>query len=476
MSTPEVCSCSSLNPSAGVSQGVRHKDSPLNWKIGNGCPSSASAFTANVSSQMLLRAALLLTLFCWASPKLATGAHGLEWLKQNHWLMPSVTKPASTPRTRHCSSSGCSEHIGTPNGAFSVLFPFLQDQVFCDIGCRKGELMQFVQPHAKEVYGLEINREYVLGGQRRGLPVFFGDFMRDPLPSECQVVYFWIDPSFDERFVSRAKAWFANQTRQDNVVLLLPAEPVEPFELRSIEAVQRRHGGVILKIPFHEGPGYRHFGVLCILVIVLRKPDARAATPTEAFHTLLPSDPQAHRALQQFGWLFYPQKRATRVRADADRELTMPYPATLALRDLTKGKVVCDLNQGTEELWRSIMGTAPQHKATLNTTRWAKTVGPGCGAYYVPHDCNAMWPRLIRRIVRHCLKGGCVDAPLVIGRDVLPCQSLTEDQNKQSILGLFELVEDHDVPLYKVVYEEGPDGGHGLFLLAIFGQRTMAVS
>ena len=59
----------------------------------------------------------------------------------------------------------------TPNEVVELIKDIIQDKVVCDVGCSVGNFMQAMKPYAKEVFGIEEDREWASEVHKKGMKV-----------------------------------------------------------------------------------------------------------------------------------------------------------------------------------------------------------------------------------------------------------------------------------------------------------------
>lgn len=80
----------------------------------------------------------------------------------------------------------------SPLSVVEKIKDIIKDKVVCDLGCACGDLMVEMQKYAKEVIGVEIDRERFEQCQRKGLNVIWGDVFKMEIP-KADVYYVWLE-------------------------------------------------------------------------------------------------------------------------------------------------------------------------------------------------------------------------------------------------------------------------------------------
>eukprot|EP00667_Euglena_gracilis_P010708 EG_transcript_10904 len=320
-----------------------------------------------------------------------TAPTAFPWLRAGRWVFPENRHPSLTDRVRYCRAGTCTRQIGTPESVLSVLAPFAQGRMLCDIGCRTGEVLELMKDRASRLYGIELNPRYARTAKQKGLPVVIGDAFKVPLPPNCETVYFWVKAPIMHKFIRLV----APQLKATpGSLLILPAEFMEFRELQTLLDVHQQYGGELLKIPFHEGDGFRQFGV--ILFLLLR---FSASTAKDLSLPLL--TPQTYAAgvadFEKHGWLFPPE--ATDM-ALPDSGPGITRTSLSALRALAQGRHFCDLYaRDGALLHRMSPHTASVHGlvekaeevgavAGFNVSTYDRGVPPSCDFLFVSHTLD----------------------------------------------------------------------------------------
>eukprot|EP00996_Jenningsia_fusiforme_P000870 NODE_1790_length_1406_cov_36.540899_g1619_i0.p1 GENE.NODE_1790_length_1406_cov_36.540899_g1619_i0~~NODE_1790_length_1406_cov_36.540899_g1619_i0.p1 ORF type:complete len:436 (+),score=54.20 NODE_1790_length_1406_cov_36.540899_g1619_i0:83-1390(+) len=278
----------------------------------------------------------------------------VQWMREGNWNAgQDAARDMASDRAEFChgkGGGGCLRDIATPHAAISAMVPYIRDRVVCDIGSRKGDMMMEFKPYARRVIGIEIDRDFAQQAIARGLEVHIGDLYKMKLPA-CNVFYFWIYSKMAAGFVQRMADY--GFTAPVWVVLGGEVSYSEGSELARLKQVQKRHGGVLIKVPFDEGTGYRQFGVFCMLIAEAGRGASR--TPRLPSGTQ-PLSVDTEYLASQKGWVF---ASATTTRNSTARarlcggqvwgcvgrswryRLNTPTTSVVALRSMVVGKVLC---------------------------------------------------------------------------------------------------------------------------------------
>ncbi len=78
----------------------------------------------------------------------------------------------------------------TPNEVADLIKDIIQDKVVCDIGCGGGSFMVALKKYAKEVHGIEEEKDWAQFASEKGFEVMVENVFSFPLP-KADVYYCW---------------------------------------------------------------------------------------------------------------------------------------------------------------------------------------------------------------------------------------------------------------------------------------------
>eukprot|EP01001_Neometanema_parovale_P006289 NODE_2660_length_1369_cov_89.569021_g2528_i0.p1 GENE.NODE_2660_length_1369_cov_89.569021_g2528_i0~~NODE_2660_length_1369_cov_89.569021_g2528_i0.p1 ORF type:complete len:435 (+),score=34.43 NODE_2660_length_1369_cov_89.569021_g2528_i0:50-1354(+) len=236
-------------------------------------------------------------------------------------------EPRSHARYRRWTNNGCHSDIDTPLVIQSWLPEFGRGKVFCDVGCREGDLLSKVRPFAKRVVCIEQDPERAKVASSRGIPTVVGNLFNMTLP-KCDIFWIWIGQLLNVRMAD----FLASAVKYPTMLLVGgDTSYAEAGEYTgSQQPLQKKYGGTVFKFPYDEGDQYRNFGVFTILALPLNRADVP--------HVCMSSMELKHRAplFTNLSWTL-PLLHASSV-----RPRVIPEEVAAAIIPFVTGKRVCD--------------------------------------------------------------------------------------------------------------------------------------
>jgi len=132
----------------------------------------------------------------------------------------------------------------------------IKDKVVCDLGAACGDLLMEMKKYAKEVIGMEINKQRVSEAKKRGLNVIEGDVFKDKIP-DADIYYIWIE-----------KHLFASVPQVvKKGILILGADPAigEDIVINKLNL-----DGYWIDVPYNEGEKHRQWGIFRLFVTEIK--------------------------------------------------------------------------------------------------------------------------------------------------------------------------------------------------------------
>lgn len=78
----------------------------------------------------------------------------------------------------------------TPPATIELIKDIIKDKVVCDVGCSTGEFMELMAKYAKEVIGIEEDKEIAEIASKKGFTIYNKNTFFEPLP-KADVYYLW---------------------------------------------------------------------------------------------------------------------------------------------------------------------------------------------------------------------------------------------------------------------------------------------
>jgi SAM-dependent methyltransferase len=149
----------------------------------------------------------------------------------------------------------------SPHVAVEAIRDIIKDKVVCELGCGYGDLFPSFAKYAKEVKGLEFDKERVAVCKEKGLSVIHGDWTKDPIP-KADVYYFWaentsqVEPLIDLLI-----------PQEKTIIAAADASYKEEGEVSTWEHCKQKWTGELRRFPFDEGDEYRENGEFVLLIL-----------------------------------------------------------------------------------------------------------------------------------------------------------------------------------------------------------------
>lgn len=136
----------------------------------------------------------------------------------------------------------------SPMKIVEVIYPYVKDKVFCELGCACGDILLAVSSSARRVIGIENHPPYIeICKQRGGFEFYPSSFRNINLP-EAEIYF----------------TWWSNSKGVSEIVkdrpIIYSADSSVSHEVNQLESLSDS----IIEVPYNEGDGFRQSGIFLL--------------------------------------------------------------------------------------------------------------------------------------------------------------------------------------------------------------------
>ena len=149
----------------------------------------------------------------------------------------------------------------SPADTVDKIKDYIQDKVFCDIGCGSGIVIKCAMKYAKRAFGIERNPVAVRKAREAGCEVFEMDIDKN-IP-EADVYYSWIRHQANRELFNKL------QKEKPGKILIIGAEKFVKEECDFLFELAYFHKTKIIEWNYNEGNGHRESGTFYLGIFKL---------------------------------------------------------------------------------------------------------------------------------------------------------------------------------------------------------------
>lgn len=137
------------------------------------------------------------------------------------------------------------ENFKSPPIVVEMIKKTIRGKKVCELGCGAGDLLLEIKKYAREVSGIEINREWCEEARKKGLNVICGDILTSEIP-KADIYYLWVNHILRDKILKKIE-----KETEGRIIIL-------GYNLDEVPHPFNKHGDSIFTIPASdENPEFK---------------------------------------------------------------------------------------------------------------------------------------------------------------------------------------------------------------------------